>query len=204
MMLKRICLLAGLLVLPALALGQSYSWTDEEGNVHYGDSIPPEYRDQEQRTIRDGVEVDIRERARTEEEKEELRRQEELAEEARRAEELQQQRDERLLRLYGSVDEIERLRDDRVQGLQSQIQVTASNLEDLEESLVEVEGSIESYQDRDEEVPEHLQSRKEQLSKQVDDHQRHLLEREDQLEQVRERFAREIDRFTEITEDRGR
>lgn len=188
----------------APAIGQTYSWTDEDGNVHYGDSIPPEYSDQEQRTLRDGVEVDRRERALTEEELEERRRQEAREEAEREARERQREEDERLLRLYGSVAEIERLRDDRVEGIQSQIRLTESNLEELENSLVSVEESIQRYRDRDEEVPEYLVDRQENLSQQINDHQRHILERENQLEQVRQRFQREIERFSELRERRNR
>ncbi len=197
-------LIALALSLPGLAFAQMYSWTDEDGNVHYGDSIPPEYRDQESRELRDGVEVDRVERAPTEEELRERRLQQELAEEAARAAELQARDDRRLLSLYGSVSEIERLRDDRIEGLRSQIRLTAANLEELEQNLERVEENLDRYEDRGEEPPEHLLSRYEDLSRQVGDHQRHLMEREDQLEHVRTRFNAEIDRFTELQEERGR
>lgn len=199
--------MAGLILLSlfsAPVMAQTYSWTDEDGNVHYGDSVPPEYRDQEQRTLREGVEVDRRERALTEEEREELRRQEAREEAEREARERQREEDERLLRLYGSVAEIERLRDDRVEGLRSQIRLTEANLEELEENLVSVEESIERYEERDEEVPPYLVDRQENLSQQVNDHQRHVLERESQLERVRDRFEQEIERFSELQEERTR
>ncbi|MEA5446528.1 DUF4124 domain-containing protein [Gammaproteobacteria bacterium AB-CW1] len=194
-------LLALTLIFSATALSaQAYSWVDEDGNVHYGDSIPPEYRDQEQRTLRDGLEVERKDRALTEEEREELRLQQEMEEEARRAAEIQRREDERLLRLYGSVDEIERLRDDRVAGLRSQIRLTANSLEELEENLERVEERIDEHEERGDEPPEHLESRYEDLARQVTEHQRHLLEREEQLERVRARFNNEIQRFSELQE----
>ncbi|MDQ2070103.1 DUF4124 domain-containing protein [Natronospira bacteriovora] len=192
------------LAAPGAALAQLYSWTDEEGNVHYGDSIPPEYRDQEQRVLRDGLEVERIDRALTEEEREAIRRQQEMEAEAERAAALQAEQDQRLLRLYGSVEEIERLRDDRVAGLQSQIRLTANNLEDLERNLERVEESIERYDDREDDAPDHLLRRYDDLARQISDHQRHLMEREDQMEQVRARFNAEIERFTELQEERQR
>jgi len=193
-----------LLGLSATAFAQAYSWVDDEGNVHYGDSIPPEYADQEQRTLRGGVEVDRVDRALTEEEREELRHQEELAREAERAAEMQAERDRRLMSLYGSVDEIRRLRDDRVEGLRSQLRLTASNLENLESDLESVEERIESHEDRGDEPPEHLESRYEDLADQVSSRQQQLLELEDQLDSVRSRFDSEIDRFSELQEEHGR
>jgi len=191
-------LLSVLLALPATALAQTYSWVDEDGNTHYGDSIPPEYRDQEQRTLRDGLEVERLDRAPTEEEREARRQAQALAEEARRAEELQAERDNRLLRLYGSVEEIERIRNDRVAGLRSQIRLPSANLEDLEDDLAAVEDRLDGFDERGEEPPERLLQRYEDLSNQVTDHQRHLLEREEQLEAVRDRFNDDIERFSEI------
>jgi len=190
--------------LPLSTSAQTYSWTDEDGNVHYGDSIPPEYRDQEQRTLRDGVEVDRTDRALTEEEREELRRQEELAAEAERAAELQRQRDQQLMRLYASVEEIQRVRDDRVDGLRSQIRLTASNLESLEDDLESVESRLDGYEERDEAPPEHLETRFETLANRITDRQQQLMDLEDQLEQVRNRFDNDIERFTEIQQERRR
>ncbi|MCP1727858.1 chromosome segregation ATPase [Natronospira proteinivora] len=184
--------------LPLSASGQAYSWTDEDGNVHYGDSIPPEYRDQEQRTLRDGLEIERTDRALTEEEREELRHQEELAAEADRVAQLQAERDRRLLSLYASVGEIERVRDDRVDGLRSQVRLTASNLESLEDDLESVESRLDNYEGRDEDPPEYLEERYENLANQIVDRQQQLMDLEEQLQQVRDRFENDIERFTEL------
>jgi hypothetical protein len=102
-----------------------YEWVDKQGITHYGDWIPPEYASQEHRVITgQGIELQRTEAQKTPEQ---------LAEEdqkkidaARRAD-----RDRNLLNTYVSVQEIERLRDQRLTLLSDQIKVTGQFLEIL-------------------------------------------------------------------------
>ena len=53
-----VVLASGLLTLDAMA-DSFYRWVDEDGVVHYGDSVPPEYSKQERQIVNDyGVEID--------------------------------------------------------------------------------------------------------------------------------------------------
>jgi Domain of unknown function (DUF4124) len=102
-----------------------YEWVDAQGVTQYGDRIPPEYASQEHRVISArGVELEHTEAQKSPEQ---------LAEEeqkridgVRRAE-----RDRNLLSTYVSVQEIERLRDQRLTLLSDQIKVTGQFLEIL-------------------------------------------------------------------------
>jgi len=106
-----------------------YKWVDEHGVTHYGDHIPPEYAAQEKQVINSqGVEIN---RLEAQKSPEAL-----AAEEQKRAEaEQNQNRDRNLLNTYGSVQEIERLRDQRVALLTDQIKVTSQFLEVLNGKL---------------------------------------------------------------------
>jgi len=125
-----------LLALPGLAAGAGatngrtvFKWVDEQGVTHYGDHIPPEYASQEQRVINSqGVEISRLEAQKTPEQ---------LAiEEQKKADALQSQnRDRNLLNTYASVQEIERLRDQRVTLVSDQIKVTGQFLEVLNGKL---------------------------------------------------------------------
>jgi hypothetical protein len=102
-----------------------YEWVDAQGITQYGDRIPPEYASQEHRVISgQGIEIEHTDAQKTPEQ---------LAEEdqkridtARRAD-----RDRNLLNTYVSVQEIERLRDQRLTLLSDQIKVTGQFLEIL-------------------------------------------------------------------------
>jgi hypothetical protein len=106
-----------------------YKWVDEQGVIHYGDHIPPEYASQEKQIINSqGVVIN---RLEAQKSAEQL-----AAEELKRAEaEQNKNRDRNLLNTYASVQEIERLRDQRVTLLSDQIKVTSQFLEVLNGKL---------------------------------------------------------------------
>ena len=97
------------LFVPAIADAQAtqrgtYSWVDDEGVRHYGDSIPPEYAEKPAEVLnKHGVAIDQREGRKTEEQIAAEKREEEL----RVQKELQRRADQALLSTYISVDEIE-------------------------------------------------------------------------------------------------
>jgi hypothetical protein len=123
-----------LLASPGFAAGATngrtlYKWVDEQGVIHYGDHIPPEYAGQEQHVMNSqGVEINRLEAQKSPEAM--------AAEEQKRAEaEQSKNRDRNLLNTYASVQEIERLRDQRVTLLSDQIKVTSQFLELLNGKL---------------------------------------------------------------------
>ena len=102
-----------------------YKWVDEQGITHYGDQIPPEYAAKDREVVNaQGIEVDRLEAQKTPEQvaEEEKKKQDVLA---------RANRDKNLLSTYGSVQEIERLRDQRISLLTDQIKVTTQFLEIL-------------------------------------------------------------------------
>src|SRR5262249_22207588 len=92
----------------------AYRWVDDQGVVHYGDSIPAQYAEKAHEMLnKQGVEVGHTEAQKTSEQ---------LAAEARvQAEVLKrQQHDNFLVATYTSVKDIESLRDVRLDQLQGQ------------------------------------------------------------------------------------
>jgi hypothetical protein len=106
-----------------------YKWVDNQGVTHYGDQIPPEYASQEHQIMNaNGIEIDHLEAQKTPEQL--------AADEQKRLERQQSlDRDKNLLNTYASVQEIERLRDQRLTLLSDQIKVTSSFLEVLNGKL---------------------------------------------------------------------
>ena len=85
-----------------------YKWVDEQGEVHYGDRIPPEYAAQAHGVINgQGVEVEHTDAQKSAE-------QLALEEQKKLDAEERANRDRNLLTTYGSVQEIEHLRDQRL------------------------------------------------------------------------------------------
>lgn len=101
----------------------AYRWVDEQGIVHYGDRVPPQYSQQERTVLNsDGVEVRRLEAQKTPEQ---------LAAEARQRDDALRlkQHDSFLLTTYTSVKDIEALRDQRLDQLKGQ-QVAAQQYVD--------------------------------------------------------------------------
>lgn len=134
----RIAAIPVLFLLPLLAsAGQraSYSWVDDEGIVHYGDSIPPEYADKPKNVINEhGITVDHIRGKKTAEEIEAER----IAAELALQKELQNRADRALLATYQSVDEIEMHRDRRIELFQAQSRVTELYLRNLDRRLAQL------------------------------------------------------------------
>jgi Domain of unknown function (DUF4124) len=102
-----------------------YKWVDEHGETHYGDRIPPEYASQEHRVINgQGVELEHTDAQKTGAQL--------VEEEQKRLDAIQRaERDHNLLNTYVSVQEIEHLRDQRLNLLADQIKVTNQFLDIL-------------------------------------------------------------------------
>jgi hypothetical protein len=123
-----------MMVLPVLAdtPQKLYRWVDEDGIVHYGDSIPAKYAEVEKQVLNDaGITVGVLRGKRTEEELAEERRQLELEQKR----ELQRRADQALLATYLSIEEIQMHRDRRVELFQAQARVTELYLRNLQRRL---------------------------------------------------------------------
>jgi hypothetical protein len=142
--LSYLALLSGLLALAAYAAppgqhsstskGVAYRWVDEQGVVHYGDHIPPQYASQDRAILNSqGVEVGHLDAQKTPE-------QEAVAARTREALMKQKQHDAFLVTTYTSVKDIEALRDARLEQMKGQRQAAEQYVESLRSRL----GSLQS------------------------------------------------------------
>src|SRR5450432_3955741 len=94
-----------------------YKWVDKDGVTHYGDHVPPEYATQEQHVLNsEGYEIAHQDAQKSAEQM--------AADDQKRLDAQQRQiRDKNLLSTYASVQEIERLRDQRLTLLADQVKV---------------------------------------------------------------------------------
>jgi hypothetical protein len=115
----------------ATAAGKTvtYRWVDDQGVVHYGDHVPPQYAQKEHTELNaQGVELKRLDAEKTPEE---------AAADSRKREEIlrQKQHDSFLLTTYTSVHDIEALRDERVQQLKAQRAASEAYIETLRARL---------------------------------------------------------------------
>jgi hypothetical protein len=120
--------------------GIAYKWVDEQGVVHYGDHIPPQYAQQDREVLNSqGVPVGHVEAAQTPEQ---------AAAAALKKAELfkQRQHDSFLMSTYTSVKDIEALRDVRLDQLQGQRTAAEQYVESLRSRLGSLQVRAVSFQ----------------------------------------------------------
>ena len=119
--------------------GIAYRWVDEQGVVHYGDHIPPQYASQDRTILNSqGVEVGHLDAQKTPE-------QEAAAARARQALMKQKQHDAFLVSTYTSVKDIEALRDARLDQLKGQRAAGEQYVESLRVRLASLQSRALSY-----------------------------------------------------------
>ncbi len=138
-------LLLVLAVVPAWGADSSskspvaYRWVDDQGVVHYGDSIPAQFSDKAHQTLnKQGVEVGHTEAQKTGEEL--------AAEERERTDALKRkQHDSFLITTYTSVKDIETLRDQRLDQLQGQRVAAEQYVDNLQSRLLTLQGRAKHF-----------------------------------------------------------
>lgn len=174
-----------------------YRWVDEDGQVHYGDSIPPEYSDLPKQVLNEhAVTVQHLEGRKTEEQ---------LAAEAKARElemqkELQLRADKALLATYLSVEEIVMHRDRRIELFQAQARVTELYLRNLERRLAKLKREAARYRPYSEDsdaplINEDLVEDINETQSTIARHQKNLLKFKDDEQQIVARFEGDINRF---------
>ncbi len=190
-------------LVPLIATGEVdrvYKWVDEEGQVHYGDSIPPEYSDLPKQVLNDfGVTVDHLDGRKTEEQMAAERK----AAALKLQKELQIQADRALLATYLSVDEIVMHRDRRVELFQAQSRVTELYLRNLERRLTKLKRDASRYRpySTDPEAPlidPDLVADITDTQDTIARHQRNLLKFQEDERVMVTRFQGDINRFKSL------
>jgi hypothetical protein len=116
-----------------------YKWVDDQGVVHYGDSIPPQYAQKESTILnKEGVAVGHKDATKT---AAELAAAQAAAETAAR----QKQHDSFLLATYTSVKDIEQLRDERLVQIKAQRVAAEQYVASLGERLTALQTRAQNF-----------------------------------------------------------
>jgi hypothetical protein len=174
-----------------------YKWVDDQGVTHYGDRIPPEYSSQEQHIINSqGVEINRLEAQKSADQ---------LAAEEQKKEDMEQRqnRDRNLLSTYVSIQEIERLRDQRLNLLLEQITVTNQFLDTLNGRMKKLRvGSMRFKPYNSDEkappMPDQVAEDLVRLANDIRTQEQNLRQKRGEESTMRKQFQSDIDRFKEL------
>lgn len=197
--------LAGVLGVPPVdAQSRLYKWVDDDGNVHYSDSVPPEEaRQRREREVKSesGTTRDVIQPPPT---REELSAREQARLEAERAERLrreQAQADRNLLLTFDSVEHMERARDGRLTALDGQVGLLRQRLRTQEERLERARREAARQERVEGGDPEPYYRRIEQLEQRRAQSERAISDKHAEKDAIRAEFARDIKRFRNLTEE---
>jgi hypothetical protein len=174
-----------------------YKWVDEDGQIYYGDSIPPEYSDLPKQVLNEhAVTVDHLEGRKTEEQM----LAEQKARELETQKELQRRADQALLATYLSVEEIVMHRDRRIELFQAQSRVTELYLRNLERRLSKLKREAARYRPYSEDpdaplISQDLVADINETKATIARHEMNLQKFRDNERQMVARFEGDINRF---------
>lgn len=153
---------------PAAAAGKVYRWVDENGVVHFGDAIPPEYSKERHEVLDNrGGRTTVHD--------------EPVAETP-----VRDDRDQALLATYASVSEIEAVRDRRAGYLESQNAVAQDRLNGLKARQKELDGNPAAINE--------LAT----IEQRIGEYDAEIGRRNVEIVRIREQFESDIARFREL------
>jgi hypothetical protein len=176
---------------------QIYKWVDNQGVVHYGDSIPPQYaQDSSTQLNQQGVVVGHIDRPKDAAQEAEER----VAAEARQ----RAQHDQFLLSTYTSVQDISQLRDERLDQLDGQVKATTAYIQSLDARLATLQERATHYKPLSKDpkaanIPDFLAQDIERTTQENRSQQRALANTRKEEAATRAQFAADIARYSELT-----
>lgn len=196
-----IILVTGILMFsqPGLAAGAMKKWKDKDGQWHFGDVIPPEYAQQSHEEVnKQGMTVEVQERAKTEAEIAEQNRLAAIEEEQRRKAAEQVRHDSILLDTFSNVDDIEMAREGKIAAINSRITLAEKRIEKLEKDLNE-RMETAAAQERSGNTPnQELLQDIESLHRQVKNQQDFIKSQNDEKVEVMASYEKDIERYKSL------
>ncbi|QJD29235.1 DUF4124 domain-containing protein [Methylococcus geothermalis] len=195
----------GALALPGAAMAATYKWVDEQGNVHYSDSVPPEQTRQKHfRLDAQGRQIEVIEGAKSPEmlQREQMLRR--LRAETAGLIEEQRNRDMALLRTYASEEDMRLALNDQI------VQSDASVLI-LKKYRARHADILRTQEKRAAEMERQGQAVAAQVLKAIEDERRRIADYEDKIRVledkkriIEDRFSRDMERFRALKAEQVR
>ncbi len=195
-----LALIAGAADAQATNQKKLYRWVDKNGQVHYGDSVPAEYAEQDRDVLnKQGVAVSREEGTITPEEAAAKA----AADKAARDEQKRKLRDRVLIQTYQSVKELEVLRDNRLELVDAQLTIQEQSLSNLRAQRAQIERQAARYAPINNNpeappLPDEVAADLERSSSDIVTQEANLVKRREERESIRLNFEADIKRYEEL------
>jgi len=186
-------------MLPAAQAGKLYKWVDENGQIRYGDRIPPQYARKSNETLnQQGITVDRKEAAKTPEQIAAAQRLEEARQAAERVQQEKDRKDRILLDTFTNEDEMVLTRDGKIEAIEAIIRVTNGRTEKLKLRLSELKTRAANIERSGKPVSDKLNAEISETRQQIAQNFTYVKSRNSDQQLIREQFEVDIARFREL------
>ena len=186
-------------MLPATQAGKLYKWVDENGQIRYGDRIPPQYARKSNETLnQQGITVERKEAAKTPEQIAAAQRLEEAREAAERVQQKKDRKDRILLDTFTNEDEMVLTRDGKIEAIEAIIRVTNGRTEKLKLRLSELKTRAANIERSGKPVPDKLNAEISETRQQIAQNFTYVKSRSSDQQLIREQYEVDIARFREL------
>jgi hypothetical protein len=207
----------GPLLLPALLMAMSlcaftslanaaalYKWVDENGQIRYSDRLPVnQVKKKHQQLNSQGMVLSTREAAKSDEElaaeaAAKLKAEKEAAIQAK-IKEAQDKKDRVLLLTFSNENELGLTRNDRIEVLESVINLINKSIVTTQQTLQELQISAdENYTSQDKEVPGGLAQKIEHFTRKIENRSAQLELKVLEKNKINEQYDRDLSRYREL------
>jgi hypothetical protein len=194
-------ILCALLCLPAVSVqaGKLYKWVDDNGQVRYGDRIPPQYAKKSNKTLNSqGVVVDQKAAAKTREQVAEEERLKKVKAEEERIQREKAYQDRILLDTFTNEDEMIMTRNGKIDAIEAVIRVTHGRSEKLKQRLSELRSRAANLERSGSPIPKQLNAQITEARHQIIENNEYIENRKTEQQRIREKFEADIKRFREL------
>jgi hypothetical protein len=188
---------AGLwLSVSSLHAGKLYKWVDENGQIRYGDRVPPQYAKKSNETLnKQGVVIDKKAAAKTKHQIAEEQRLAKVKAEQERKRQEQAHLDRILLDTFTNEDEMILTRDGKIEAIEAEIRVTKSRTEKIKQRLAEQKLRAANLERAGKAVPQKLQRNIREARRQIHYNSEYVANRRKAQQAIRKTFEVDINRF---------
>lgn len=184
--------------------GALYKWIDENGQIRYSDRLPPsQVKKKHQQLNSQGVILTTKEAAKSDEqlaaEAEAARKLEEENAKQARLKEAQDKKDRVLLLTFSSEEELGIARDNRLDVLDSVIQLINKSINATQKQLDELQGNADAiYLSKGKEVPGGLAQKIEHFTRKLESRNAQLASKMAEQDRINEQYEKDLARFREL------
>ncbi len=185
--------------LASLAHARLYRWVDDDGTVHYSDSVPPDAVKSGRHELSEGgIRINSVPPAKTLEEVQKEQELERLRLQQERLLEQQEESDRVLLRSFRSEDDIRMARDGKIESIDVMISVTKNNVLRQQEWLAGLLTKAGNLERTGKPVQKSLQGNIAQTERAIRHAHSTIVDKERQKSSIRSSFEQDLERFRQL------